>query len=106
MLQNKVEVKQLRGGLGSCFLEKNDILPIHCKLYARITIPFGCSIGAHEHTDDEEMIYCLSGKGKLLMDGKTEVFLPGMTNYTPKGHFHSLMNEEQEPLIILALIME
>ncbi|MGD9605647.1 MAG: cupin domain-containing protein [Bacilli bacterium] len=106
MLQKPIEVKNLRGGLGSVFIEKNDLLPIHCKLYAKITIPSGCSIGPHAHLDDEEMIYCLSGVGKVLIDEQFFPFEAGMTNYTPKGHKHSLINDNNQPLVILAAIFE
>lgn len=106
MFQKPIEVNHLRGGLGSVWLEKSTHLPIHCKLYAKITIPFGCSIGPHEHIDDEEMVYCLSGHGKVLIDGQIFPFEPGMTNYTPKTRNHSIMNENTEPLVILAVIFE
>jgi len=106
MFLNKAEIKNLRGGEGIVIVEKWDVLPPHCKLYNRITIPFHCSIGTHVHTDDEEMIYCLSGNGKVKIDGVCHPFLPGMVDHTKIGGNHSMINDDPEPLVILAIITE
>ncbi|HBP25452.1 MAG TPA: hypothetical protein DD618_00650, partial [Acholeplasmatales bacterium] len=82
MFQNQIEIKNLRGGKGSVLMEKWDVLPPHCKLYSRITIPEDCSIGAHVHANDEEIVYCLSGNGKVMIDGVCHPFLPGMVDHT------------------------
>ena len=56
----------------------------------------GASIGMHTHETSSEIIYILSGKGKILYDGGCEPLEPGSCHYCPKGHAHSLMNDSPE----------
>ena len=68
------------------------------------TLKPGCSIGLHTHETDSEMIYILSGGGKVLCDGVYEPLSAGSCHYCPKGHAHSLINDGGEDLVILAMI--
>ena len=56
----------------------------------------GASIGMHTHETSSEIIYVLSGKGKILYDGGCEPLEPGSCHYCPKGRAHSLMNDRPE----------
>ena len=56
----------------------------------------GASIGMHTHETSSEIIYILSGKGKILYDGGCEPLEPGSCHYCPKGRAHSLMNDSPE----------
>lgn len=56
----------------------------------------GCSIGYHTHETSSEIIYILSGKGKILYDDGCEPLEAGSCHYCPKGHAHSLMNDSPE----------
>ena len=56
----------------------------------------GASIGMHTHETGSEIIYILSGKGKILYDGGCEALEPGSCHYCPKGHAHSLINDSPE----------
>jgi quercetin dioxygenase-like cupin family protein len=106
MFLEKVEVKNMRGGEGSVFIEKSKALPIHCKMYNRITINPNSSIGVHTHVDDEEIVYILSGKGQVLVDGIYYNIEEGSVNITKKGENHSIINNTLNPLVILAVINE
>ena len=64
----------------------------------------GASIGMHTHDTSSEIIYILSGKGRILYDGGCEPLEPGSCHYCPKGHEHSLINDGTEDLEILAMI--
>ena len=66
----------------------------------------GASIGLHTHEDSSEIIYLLSGHGKVLCDGVYEDLAPGGCHYCPKGHTHSLINDGTEELCYLAVIPE
>ena len=50
------------------------------------------------------MIFILSGAGKVLCDGEYEPLSAGSVHYCPKGHAHSLINDGDEDLEILAMI--
>ena len=64
----------------------------------------GSTIGLHTHETDSEMIFILSGAGKVLCDGEYEPLSAGSVHYCPKGHAHSLINDGTEDLEILAMI--
>ena len=64
----------------------------------------GSTIGLHTHETDSEMIFILSGAGKVLCDGEYEPLSAGSVHYCPKGHAHSLINDGDEDLEILAMV--
>ena len=64
----------------------------------------GSSIGMHVHTGTSEVIYLLSGKGKVLCDGGEERMLPGDCHYCPEGRSHSLINDGTEELTFFAVV--
>lgn len=56
----------------------------------------GATIGMHTHDTSCEIIYILSGRGKILYDDGCEPLEAGSCHYCPKGHAHSLMNDSPE----------
>ena len=64
----------------------------------------GCTIGLHTHAGSSEIIYILSGTGKVLCDGVYEPLSAGSCHYCPEGHEHSLINDSGESLAFLAII--
>lgn len=66
----------------------------------------GASIGLHVHETSSEILYILSGKGKVLYEGTEEPLAPGTCHYCPKGKGHSLINDGDEDLEFLAVIPE
>lgn len=66
----------------------------------------GCTIGLHTHDTSSEIIYILSGKGKVLCDGEYEPLEAGSCHYCPKGHAHSLINDSEGDLTYFAVIPE
>ena len=66
----------------------------------------GCSIGKHTHETSSEVIYCLSGKGDLVMNGETELLEEGKVHYCKKGSAHELKNNYATDLVIFAVVPE
>ena len=64
----------------------------------------GCSIGYHTHETSSEIIYILSGTGRVLCDGVYEPLSAGSCHYCPKGHAHSLINDGGELLEFFAVV--
>ena len=64
----------------------------------------GCSIGLHTHESSSEIIYNLSGTGRVLCDGVYEPLAAGSCHYCPKGHAHSLINDSQGALTFFAVV--
>lgn len=75
----------------------------------RGTLIPGATIGLHTHDTSSEIIYILSGAGKVLCDGEYEPLSAGSCHYCPKGHTHSLINDSPEggeDLCFLAVVPE
>ena len=66
----------------------------------------GASIGLHTHETNSEIIYILSGSGKMLYNDGEERLDAGICHYCPKGHRHSLINDGMEDLIFFAVVTE
>lgn len=100
----KVEMMNMRGGEGKVYLQKVFPTLENMKMYAKITIPTGSSIGVHTHTEDEEIIYVLENKGIIVIDGKESHLEKGMISVCKKGRNHSIKNVYAEDLVLLAVV--
>ncbi|MDD2533687.1 MAG: cupin domain-containing protein [Eubacteriales bacterium] len=75
------------------------------RLCAKITMKQGCSIGFHEHGQEEEIYYILEGEGVFNEDGQESIIGLGTATITGNGHSHSIRNNNPEPLVLLAVIL-
>ena len=64
----------------------------------------GCSIGMHTHETSSEVCYILSGRAKVLYDGKVLPLEPGVVHYCPKGHSHSVFNDGDEEMTMYCVV--
>ena len=64
----------------------------------------GCSIGLHRHEASSEIIYILSGEGKVILDGEEERLTAGDCHYCKKGSAHTLISTGEEPLCFFAVV--
>ncbi|MCL2852675.1 MAG: cupin domain-containing protein [Defluviitaleaceae bacterium] len=85
-------------------MEKTDVLG-NCRLFARVTLEPGCSIGYHQHDKEEEIYYILSGQAVVNDNGETRTVYPGDAVYTGNGAFHSIENQSDAPLEFLGVIL-
>ena len=99
-----VTVNNLRGGEGTCTLYKLEELPVQYKMFAKIIIHPASSIGLHYHTGDEEIIYVLEGKGKVIVEGETKELQAGMINVCKENHYHSVINDSDKDLVIIGIV--
>lgn len=101
-IEEKV-IPQFRGG------EKNTIARMFVDENVKIMngkLESGASIGMHTHETNCEIIYILSGKGKVIYND-TEIRLEqGSCHYCPKGNTHSLVNDSDSDLTFFAVIPE
>ena len=67
-------------------------------------LPSGSSIGLHTHETSSEIVYILSGTGKVLCDGEYEPLKAGDCHYCPRGHAHSLINDSDGLLEFFAVV--
>ncbi len=103
------EIKaQMRGGSGEVeLLHLFDAAELTGKsrLVARVTLQQGCSIGFHEHGQEEEIYYILEGEGVFNENGLETVIGPGTATLTGNGSSHSIRNDRPEPLVLMAIIL-
>lgn len=64
-------------------------------------IPAGVSIGAHLHTESEEIYYLLSGKGILTFNGKAYEMLPGDISLCKPGDSHGYLAIDDTRMIVV-----
>lgn len=105
MLEEKRE--HMRDGDGTVTLrsvfEKGDFTaPL--RLFSRITLPAGASIGYHVHDGEEEFYYFLSGEGEMDDNGRRVQVRAGDATVTRSGEGHALFNTGTGPLELLAVI--
>ena len=100
--------ENMRGGDGHVLLDhilEKEALGEKCKMYARVTLEKGCSIGYHEHCGESETYFILSGHGFYNDDGTEQVVWSGDVTYTSDGHRRGISNAGEEDLVFMALIL-
>ena len=53
---------------------------------------------AHAHPNEEEVIYVVSGEGRVFIEGEVSDLTAGTAVLFPKGHKHMVQNSGIEPL--------
>ena len=56
---------------------------------------------AHSHPNGEEVIYVLSGSGRVLVNGEVTAITSGSTVLFPRGHVHMVHNTGHEEMKIV-----
>ena len=105
----KEQRPNLRGGDGAAeFLHvvPEGFMPPACRLFSVITLEKGCGIGRHEHIAEAEIYYVLEGEGVINDNGMIRQIKKGDSSICGGGDFHSVANEKDEPLKILAAIIK
>ena len=101
--------KNVRGGEGEAtfdFFCPPELNPSKVNLATVITLEKGSTIGMHPHPEGEwEMVMVLSGEGVAMCDGKETVVEPGDVTITGRGEEHDMKNLKDEPLKIVALVL-
>jgi mannose-6-phosphate isomerase-like protein (cupin superfamily) len=105
----KEEPKEnLRGGngvLGFSNYFTQDEMQNKARLCTKIIINPGCSIGWHEHVNEEEIFFIISGSGTLNDNGVISEIKAGDAALTRNKEFHSIENTGSEPIEMLAIII-
>ncbi len=99
--------RQIRGGNGECQtldLQMQEEMP-HCRVFTQFTLKKGVSIGEHVHEGETEYYWILSGEGIVTESDGEKVVRSGDLVITGNGASHAIRNEQDEPLVFLALII-
>ena len=75
------------------------------RLFAKLTMAPGASIGPHVHEGELESFFVLSGKAEYIDNEELTTLLPGDTTLTKSGEMHSIKSIGDTPLEVIALIL-
>ena len=106
---NVLEVEHLGGGKGTAYVHhivsKEELLG-HGRLYAKVVLPPGASVGWHQHVHDTEPYYILEGEGIFVDDdGSRTKVGPGDVCTILPGQCHAIENASScKDLAFMALI--
>ena len=79
----------------------NAIQATHCSMCV-IRVPPGQKVRpAHSHPNGEEVIYIISGSGRVLVSGEVEPVAPGTCVLFPQGAVHMLHNTGGEEMKVV-----
>ncbi|NLM77429.1 MAG: cupin domain-containing protein [Ruminococcaceae bacterium] len=101
---------QMRGGQGEVelvHLFQAGEYKGKARLFVRITLQPGCSIGLHEHVGEEEIYTVIRGEA-VLTDStlpEEQIMRPGDASLTLSGESHAIRNNGRETLEMLALVL-
>jgi mannose-6-phosphate isomerase-like protein (cupin superfamily) len=75
------------------------------RLFARLRLAPGSSIGYHVHDGEEEIFYILSGSGRVTEGSDVSTVGPGDAVLTGGGGGHAIESVGDEPLELIAAIL-
>lgn len=87
----------------SSVLDDKDLQGRTLKYWHDDILPPGVSIGLHQHKDDEEYYYILSGEGTMTLDDKTFTVRERDIAAVFPGGCHGLENTGSEPMRIIVV---
>ncbi len=101
-------VEKARGGVGVTvfdhILEKNE-MRTNCRMFTKITLEQGASIGYHKHEKEEDIYYVISGIATVRDNAEIRTVYPGEVVYAGDGNSHSIANDGQVPLEFISIIL-
>ena len=74
------------------------------RLFAKITLNPGCSIGYHVHEGDAELFYILKGTAEYSDNGTITQVSAGDVTICPAGTGHGIANRTDEVVELVAVI--
>ncbi len=105
---NRETKVNMRGGDGqvlvTTLLDKHEYQGA-ARLVATLTLEKGCSIGGHIHENEEEIFYVVAGTATYDDNGKTVTLNKGDSCLCLGGESHSLRNDGDETLVVVAVIL-
>ncbi|MBP3876407.1 MAG: cupin domain-containing protein [Lachnospiraceae bacterium] len=75
------------------------------RLFAKITLKPGCSIGWHIHETDSELFYIMKGCAEYNDNGEIRTVTAGDVTICPAGTGHGIANRTDEIVELTAVIL-
>lgn len=106
---NKEYREKMRDGNGTVeitnFITSPEELCGKGRMFSRITLKSGCSIGFHVHENDSELFYILKGSAEYNDNGETKTVSAGDVTICPAGTGHGIANTSDETVEFIAVIV-
>lgn len=102
------EKEHMFGGNGSLLMERilsDDRFHGMGRLFSRMTLKKGCSMGYHIHEHESETYFVLSGEAECNDNGVMKTLTAGDITFTPSGSGHAIENKKDEDFVFMALIL-
>ncbi len=100
--------EHMRGGDGTVevmSLATEEELNNNARLFGKITLKPGCSIGFHVHENESELFYVLEGEAEYSDNGELRTISEGELTVCPPGEGHSVANKSGKTVTLMALII-
>lgn len=101
-------MEKARGGVGITvfdhLLEKTE-MRTNCRMFTKITLEPGASIGYHKHEKEEDIYYITTGIATVCDNGETITVYPGELVIAGDGESHSIANDGEVPLEFISIIL-
>ncbi len=100
--------EHMRGGDGIVevlSLATKEELNNNARLFGKITLDPGCSIGYHVHEKESELFYVLEGEAEYSDNGEMRTITAGELTVCPPGTGHSVANRKAKAVTLMALII-
>ncbi len=106
----KMEYREhMRDGDGTVeitnFIQENSELNDKGRLFAKLTLKSGCSIGYHVHEKDAELFYMMKGTAEYNDNGEIRTVHAGDVMICPTGTGHGIANRSEETVEVIAVIV-
>lgn len=102
------KVQNVRGGRGEVTFYDwmlPEEAPGHGRVFSKIVMPPGSSIGWHVHEKEFEAFYIISGQATINDNGEKIVLNPGDMHICLTGNGHETENLGSEVLVMQALVL-
>ena len=101
--------EKMRDGNGTVeitnFIEGPEELCNKGRMFSRITLKSGCSIGFHVHEKDSELFYILKGEAEYNDNGEIVTVSEGDVTICPAGTGHGIENKTDGTVEFIAVIV-
>ena len=87
------------------FITSPEELCMKGRLFSKITLKSGCSIGYYVHEKDSELFYILQGTAKYNDNGTFVTVTAGDVTICPAGTGHGIENDSDETVELIAVIV-
>ena len=114
MIRKEAECKKefrerMREGNGTVeitnFIASPEEMCMKGRMFSKITLKSGCSIGFHVHEKDSELFYILSGSAQYNDNGQVVTVNAGDVTICPAGTGHGIENNSDETVEMIAVIV-